>query len=595
MMPFAMPNSMEDPGDDSSEDSDNDGDDDTCAQLGVPATNPPASRFTFQELLGMLAKEHDRVLAMVRAEISSNTTTTTPIQPFSAQPLQSGRYIPLGSSTGAVENKTLCVPDELVSSLSDRSRHSSKSSRGRVSFSVSAPIHIIEQPANEDQEEQMSVEPDSPRSAEPESPRRRISILKRSDTPFSTGGTSGCLAGIVPLSTHREDDDEAPRRKSLESASDDGHYRCNCSLSRIVKHLKDFEDARAVADRVIAIRGFLDHTNKSKAARWFATIWEIFILISACVPMVRMTEDERMENQTLDVLELIFDFCFLFELTARLATCPRIVAFLRSPYFIIDVLTMLPIVLRITVGGSVPAEEGAIRLSLLLLTPILRLMKLMRFFSFHFNLFGEVVNMTKGALVFLLLWLLVIVLVSSSLLYMVEPRTNLETYQRCIWLSLVTMTTVGYGDATPESTGGTIIIMTLMIVSFLFLAIPVGILGNAFTEVWADRDRLVVVWKFIEMLNEAGMSYGDIPSFYRRYDLGEDGAIGLREFKLMNEDMQTGLDEKSIAKLFQSVDKDDSGTIDQKEFIEAFFPSAFSALYGRIKLRRSQSASILES
>lgn len=237
-----------------------------------------------------------------------------------------------------------------------------------------------------------------------------------------------------------------------------------------------------------------------------------------------------------------------------------------------------------------PAQEGAMRLSLLILTPIIRLCKLMRFFSFHFNIFGEVVSMTKGALVFLLFWLLIIVLVSSSLLYMAEPRTNLATFQKCIWFSLVTMTTVGYGDVTPESTGGIIISMISMIVSFLFLAIPVGILGNAFTEVWSDRDRLVVAWKFEEMLDGMGMSYQEVPTLFRRYDLDQDGAIGLREFRLMNEEMQTGLDDKGLAKLFKTMDKDGNNSLDQKEFVEAFFPHAYSILYEKTKLRRLSSS-----
>jgi hypothetical protein len=257
---------------------------------------------------------------------------------------------------------------------------------------------------------------------------------------------------------------------------------------------------------------------------------------------------------------------------------------------VLDAFAFLPLVLRPAAGNSTSIEENPVQLGLLLFTPILRLQKFMRPFSFLFNIFGEVVNMTKGALIFLLLWLFIIVLIASSSIYIAEPRSNLEDYSQCIWLSLVTMTTVGYGDKIPETLAGALILMNLMIVSFLFLAIPVGILGNAFTQVWADRDRLTIVWKAVEMMRERGMKTRHIPEFFSQFDPNQDGAIGLDEFKRMSDQMQCGLDESRLTKLFQRIDKDNSHSIDQKEFVQAFFPEAYSRLYGKLQFK-SQSFS----
>lgn len=581
---FAMPNSMESAK--SLDDTDKDDDEVHRFQLGRKAAETLAPRFTFQELLDMLAKEHDQALATLRSEISSDSA---PVKKFSAKVVTlPGNSIPSRSSRGSpavVRDETLCISDEDVK-RSNSKKSTITGQRRRVSFGApSQPPHNESQ----EEEEKTCTEPEKPRSIEPGPPPARKTSVSFQSSGADAG--DGSLAALVPMPTHAEDEEEqpaaAPRgRKSLDSMRSIEPGR----LARIVREIKLFEEARATSESVVAIRGFLDHTNPSRAAMLFAIFWKLSIVVSACVPLIRMIEDERMENQTLDAFEFTFDLCFLVDLAVRLATCPRTISFIRSPYFILEVLAMLPLVLRITVGGSVPAQEGAMRLSLLILTPIIRLCKLMRFFSFHFNIFGEVVSMTKGALVFLLFWLLIIVLVSSSLLYMAEPRTNLATFQKCIWFSLVTMTTVGYGDVTPESTGGIIISMISMIVSFLFLAIPVGILGNAFTEVWSDRDRLVVAWKFEEMLDGMGMSYQEVPTLFRRYDLDQDGAIGLREFRLMNEEMQTGLDDKGLAKLFKTMDKDGNNSLDQKEFVEAFFPHAYSILYEKTKLRRLSSS-----
>ena len=47
-----------------------------------------------------------------------------------------------------------------------------------------------------------------------------------------------------------------------------------------------------------------------------------------------------------------------------------------------------------------------------------------------------------------------IVLFSGTLIYVLEDRSNIPSMPHCLWLALVTMTTVGYGDYYPKSWGG---------------------------------------------------------------------------------------------------------------------------------------------
>ena len=53
-----------------------------------------------------------------------------------------------------------------------------------------------------------------------------------------------------------------------------------------------------------------------------------------------------------------------------------------------------------------------------------------------------------------------------------------------IWFMLVTMTTVGYGDVSPNTEMGRMITVLAMVFGVLFLSMPLAIVGNNFCNIW---------------------------------------------------------------------------------------------------------------
>lgn len=77
-----------------------------------------------------------------------------------------------------------------------------------------------------------------------------------------------------------------------------------------------------------------------------------------------------------------------------------------------------------------------------------------------------------------------VVLVATTLVWLFErdqPRTNIHNWFDALWLSIQTLSTVGYGDVVPVSTGGRIvtsalIVFTLLTVGFLLAALNESVL-----------------------------------------------------------------------------------------------------------------------
>lgn len=79
---------------------------------------------------------------------------------------------------------------------------------------------------------------------------------------------------------------------------------------------------------------------------------------------------------------------------------------------------------------------------------------------------------------------------SSSMIYYAERTENPEMFPSIpgsFWWALVTMTTVGYGDKYPITTGGQLVAACTMIFGILLIALPMAIVGNKFQEVYSEN------------------------------------------------------------------------------------------------------------
>merc|ERR1712048_350303 len=190
--------------------------------------------------------------------------------------------------------------------------------------------------------------------------------------------------------------------------------------------------------------------------------------------------------------------------------------------------------------------------------PIVRLLKTLRRFE-KLHLLVKAFSLAAEALPVLLYMLFLIALVFSLLIYIVEPRDNIQSLPTAAWLTIVTMTTVGYGDVTPISGPGQSITAVLVVITMLYMAVPLGIIGNAFTQTWNERDRILLMQRTRDRLRQWGYTARDIPLLFQLSDSNGDGVLDIIEFRQLLTRMHVGFSDERIFQLFHSFDNDGSG------------------------------------
>jgi voltage-gated potassium channel len=318
----------------------------------------------------------------------------------------------------------------------------------------------------------------------------------------------------------------------------------------------------------------LDDPSSGNAAWWIGKFLEALVLLSVLVTFMQTVEKPHLHGWSAAVVETVIDVVFLTELCIRFCCSPSKISFLFISHTWIDIAAASAIALRAAVGFVLPeSQDDAISIVLLGLVPIIRLLKILRHFE-TFNVLIQAVYITMEALPMLLYAIALITMTFALLIYCVEPEL-FESPFRAHWFCLVTVTTVGYGDYTPETTVGIAIVMILIVLGVGLMAVPIGIIGNTFNQVWNARDYSLLLAKTRMKLRKWGYTAHDIPTLFELWDFNGNGVLEPDEFCELVNEMKIGLPEDRIRALFEHMDKDGSGGLDAAEFAMEVFPDTF--------------------
>jgi len=160
------------------------------------------------------------------------------------------------------------------------------------------------------------------------------------------------------------------------------------------------------------------------------------------------------------------------------------VRYAATPLALIDLLAILPFYLPF-LGVDLRFLRAA------RLFRIFRIAKVGRY-SRSARLLGSVLREKREELGVALFVLFILLILSSSLLYFAEHEANPSDFSSipaAMWWAVTTLTTVGYGDASPVTILGKVLASVVAILGIGMFALPTGILGAGFLEEVQKRRR----------------------------------------------------------------------------------------------------------
>jgi voltage-gated potassium channel len=212
----------------------------------------------------------------------------------------------------------------------------------------------------------------------------------------------------------------------------------------------------------------------TRAGRAFDLALIAMILASvAVVGLDSMASVHQQHGRWLKALEWFFTLAFTAEYIARLACVRHPWRYARSFFGIIDLLAILPTYLAVLM----PEMHSLIAVRLLRLLRIFRLLKLSAYVS-EFSLLYQALRNSRRKIAVFLAFVLLLTTVMGALMYVVEgPENGFTSIPIGVYWAITTLTTVGFGDVTPQTDLGRFIASLMMLMGWGTLAVPTGIVS----------------------------------------------------------------------------------------------------------------------
>jgi voltage-gated potassium channel len=178
------------------------------------------------------------------------------------------------------------------------------------------------------------------------------------------------------------------------------------------------------------------------AGKWFDVLLILSILVSVVMVMLdSVSAIQKTYGHILLALEWLFTILFTIEYLLRLLSVGRPVAYATSFFGVVDFFAILPTYLAIFIPGA----QYFLIIRLLRVLRIFRILKLVQYLG-EARLLLQALRASRRK---------IIVFIFGSLIYLIEdPKDGYTSIPKSIYWSIVTLTTVGYGDISPKTNLG---------------------------------------------------------------------------------------------------------------------------------------------
>jgi voltage-gated potassium channel len=232
-----------------------------------------------------------------------------------------------------------------------------------------------------------------------------------------------------------------------------------------------------------AIKNIVEY-NDNKLSKSFAIFIQFLIVVS--VITFSFETLPHLKPQTKVILNSIEIFCvivFSLEYIARIYVADNKPKFIFSFFGLIDLFAILPFYLSFGVDLR--------SLRILRMFRLFRLLKLVRY-NKAMRHFTKAMLLAKEQIILFMGVTLVLIYFAAIGIYYFENEAQPEHFSSIfdsLWWSIVTLTTVGYGDVYPITVGGRIFTFVILLIGLGIVAIPTGIISSSLTKVIEPNDE----------------------------------------------------------------------------------------------------------
>ncbi len=219
--------------------------------------------------------------------------------------------------------------------------------------------------------------------------------------------------------------------------------------------------------------------HRTPAGKLFDIVLLIVIVYSVIIVMLEsVPRFDRDYHTFLDVSEWIVTILFTIEYALRIICITKPKRYIFSFFGVIDLLSTIPKYLSFFIVGS----QYFTAFRALRLLRVFRILKLVRFVGESNNLIRALKASRTKIFIFVFFVLIVSVLL-GTIMYLVEgPEHGFNSIPHSVYWTIVTLTTVGYGDISPETGLGQFIATFIMIIGYGIIAVPTGIVTVEYSK-----------------------------------------------------------------------------------------------------------------
>jgi len=203
------------------------------------------------------------------------------------------------------------------------------------------------------------------------------------------------------------------------------------------------------------------------------------ILVSVAVIMLESVASIQAEyGGAIRGAEWFFTVLFTAEYVTRIWCVGKPTVYARTFFGVVDLLAFLPTYISMVVpGGQVLAVVRILRV-----LRVFRILKLARYVG-GARVLGNALKASRFKITVFVMSIMTITVIVGALMYLIEGQaTGFTSIPKSVYWAIVTLTTVGFGDITPQTPLGQALASVVMIMGYGIIAVPTGILTAEFVE-----------------------------------------------------------------------------------------------------------------